>query len=760
MAYVETPFTNQTSQLYSLGWMCPRYDSADDHKIAWLTRSLAAGMTHLKGQVAYKDLDTAIAVISNQVRAASNRKLSMVQFNRLKRQIREIISTLTNLNPRWEYETYNEDLEEQAEILNKRRDNWWTTSFVDRRIKEALQWAVLGAGYLSPTWGKSPFGSEQADVTTRAFGMTQVLQDQPSRDGDLQRAYAVHIQDTMSIAAASAAFPEAASLGKIIPDRVMNSVAPGPMKLISTWAAPIFKYLGLGGGAVDSSMNDVNSPFPEVDVYYTYVADMSVNDSGALLHSEDISRGYAQSLTRGTMWEYGIPSLGTEIPDGTLTLAAAGSDYGPNGEMLGSGGQQLTPNTRPTTREDCLLYPLRRLIVWTNHCVLYDGPSPWWHGKVPLVKFTFDKWPWQSLGFNIVGENYSIQAAGDSLARGAVDSLELRLDPPLTFNENEYSRQAMEVLNTRVPGERLAQTGMINDPVKPLLDWQSYELPQQWLPVYEKFQSDMDYQIGVQDFTALAKLQQVPSAESIDRLLQAAGPLISDFARDMERSLTDLGYMFMWLILEFDTTARRLSTLGRDGVTKEDFDFKPGSLIPDQVPGLPEDAPLMRKGLLHGRQFVFNITPRSSFNVTDIQNKLFLLQLWRDPKNFPISPWDLAKAWNLPNFGEAPPETTNMVERYIAWQEMQMKYTVMLQAQAQAMMAQAQMQIMQSMGPEAMIQQGLAGMMQQGQQGGPPGAQNGTGRPEGRPPSGQAMPEIQQKADLSGTGPRSVVSES
>src|SRR5215510_4865589 len=164
----KTEFTNQTSQIYSLGWMAPRFDEDDAKKIAWMVRSVSAGNTYLQSQTAYKDLDTAVAVISNAIKdSLPSKKMSRVSFNRLKRQVREVISTLTNLNPRWDYETLNEDLDEQAEILNKRREHWWNTSFVDRVIKEALQWAILGAGYMHLVWGETPFGNGQPDVIPR-----------------------------------------------------------------------------------------------------------------------------------------------------------------------------------------------------------------------------------------------------------------------------------------------------------------------------------------------------------------------------------------------------------------------------------------------------------------------------------------------------------------------------------------------------------------------------------------------------------------
>ncbi len=40
----------------------------------------------------------------------------------------------------------------------------------------------------------------------------------------------------------------------------------------------------------------------------------------------------------------------------------------------------------------------------------------------------------------------------------------------------------------------------------------------------------------------LKELNQIPAAESVERLLQAAGPLATDYARIIEQAITSFGY--------------------------------------------------------------------------------------------------------------------------------------------------------------------------------------------------------------------------
>jgi hypothetical protein len=730
-------------------YTCPPFDYAESHKIAWLQRSVATGLEWLQSQAGGQDVEATVDLIVGRVQESFSQKLSRFQVKRLKRDLREVISTLTNLNPQANYTAAPEELQGQVKIFNKRQEYWWQTSFVDRALKKALQHGVCGAGYISLVWGKSPYGSEQNDVIPKVLGTFEFIPDQIARDHNPQTAYAGHILDAMPYNLARATFYGAAPF--LVPDRTLQpSTGANQRRTLPRWAGTLMNAIGWGG-ALQSTMTPLNS-FPEVDVYYTYVADDSINTSGREMHVDEVITSTEPNLrsSKGSTWEYTIPYEGQSIPTGRMIQAQDPMD--PQADSWG-----MIPETRPATREEARIYPLRRLVIWTSHKVIYDGPSFWWHGKIPVVKLSLEQWPWEYLGVNLVKDNISIERSINSIMRAVVDTLELSLNPPVKFKEKEHSKAQMEQLNLRIPGQKIRASGLIPNSIEPVLPYQHYQIQQAALPIVQTMKQDLDYQIGVQDLTSVAKLQQVPSAETVEKLLQAAGPLVQDYAREMERFLTELAMLFMWLVLQFDTMRRRLEILGANGLVKEDFDFDPAKLSPAEAPGVPFDAPVMRKGIAHGRRFGYSIVPRSVFRVTDVQNKLFYFQLWRDGR-FPISPWKLAKVWDIDNFGEAPHETE--IENWEAWMERQTKFQTLLQIQSQVLMAQAQMAMAKAMmlqggapqgpqGPGAGGPEGAAG------EGGNEGGEPPTGKREGRPPSGNEPPKLETKGDG-----RSTVSES
>lgn len=740
-AQFQSAFESEIPGYLGGSYVCPPAFTPESHKIAWLQRSVGTGTEWLKSQSAGLGYEETIALIANRVSNNMPNKLSRVKLNRLKRNLREIISTLTNLNPRWNYTASPPELQEQVKVLNQRLQSWWTTSFIDRSLKKALQHGICGAGYISPVWGKPAYGSEQPDVVPKVFGTFDFIPDQIPNDGDIQKAYAGHIRDTMPFNLACGNFPDSAPY--LTPDRNLRASQSTGGGLVARWAGTLMGVLGLGG--LQSPMTPMNS-CPEVDVYYSYIADDTINTSGETIPVSSLMTGSELRLLdpTGTTWDYTIPSIGSRIPTGSFHHDPSDPQADPETGMA--------PDTRPATREDARYYPLRRLIIWTSHKVLYDGPSFWWHGRIPIVKFVLDQWPFEYLGYNIAMEAITINEAINAITRGFIDCINLKLDPPVWHNEKEISRKAMETLNLRVPGTKVPKSGFITDPIASIHPYQHYEPSQQTLPMIQMLQQQMDYQNGVQDLSAVAKLQQVPSAETVDKLLQAAGPLVQDYAREMERSLTELAMLSMWCWLQFDTVRRRLEIIGPDGITKEDFDYDPGKLVPGDIPGIASDAPIMRKGLAHGRRFAFSIIPRSVFGVTDVQNKLFMFQLWRDGR-FPVDPWTLAKVWNLPNFGDPPHQ--NMIDNWEEWMRRQTQFQVLLKIQADQMMAQAQMQMM--------AQMAAAGIRPQpsSEGSGEPGSESESGEPgsnrgrEGRPPSGNEPPKIETKGDG-----RSTISES
>lgn len=707
MAYMESPERSN--------WRCPPKEADEKSKIGWISRAIGAGEAFLASQRASEDHDKALEIIAGKVSARPDR-VSQLHINRIKRQVREVVGTLANLRPMWGYKSDNKIYDRHAEILNKLILGWWHTQFVDRAIRESLQYAaVLGTGYLSVAWERDLWNAGRGDVALKSHGPRDVLPIHLGPDNDLQRAYAVVVRTEVPITQAHIMYPTMAH--RITEDREAPSIFQRAKETVSRFASPV---LGLSGP------QPVNpDTCPTVDIFNIYIIDHSINDSGADIHMGD----------PGTNWDYVVPYVGKKVPTG----------------MRNPDGTDILHTITP---EEAMLYPRRRLITCTRTCVIKDGPSPWWHGRVPLVQFRLDDWPWQFLGFSLVRDGASVQDSINSLMRSVVDAANVRLRPPYMYDRSMVGKGFVERFDPRQPGARVEVDSSIGvtDPVKPIFDPSQFDIPQIIPDFITTLEEKSDYMVGVADLTSLAKAQQTPSADSIEKLMELAGPLVTDMSRNMERSLRDLGEMFKSMVFQFYTAARKVQILGPDGLTEEDFDFEPDSMVPSHFPWQDPKGPTSPRHVRsqwHQNNFVFHVTPNSLHQITQMTRKLLFLQLQRS--GVPIDPWTLAEVFDIPNFGKPPDGANTVVERWEAWQRIYAQIQTSIQAQMQMQML-AQGPMGQALG---MAQAGM------GAEGGSPNDPNGGGGGNpgpGRDPSGQKPPHMEQKNDEN--GPRTTIAES
>lgn len=672
--------------------------TSDDTVQGWMRNAVQEGESFLKSQRAWSDLDRAYDIIAGPDDTERLPKgLSRCYVNRLKRQMREIVATESNLRPMWGFKSDNREYDDQCVVLNKLTNGWWHNTFADRAIRKGLQYAVgLGTGYVGPVWEKDFWCYGRGDIKLHTYGPRDVLPIQLPHDFDLQRAYAVIIRTEVPLAMAHAMYPEYADL--IQADRTRPGWFRRGMKKAQRFMSPV---LNLSDKDRDSEIN-----CPVVDVYNAYIMDLSLNNTGHRIPMGD----------PGTYWEYEVPSLGDDIPTGTYDSA---------GRML----------YRKATAEDSMMFPMRRLLT----CVgsqrmtrVKDGTSPWWHGKVPLVKFTVDDWPWEYLGFSAIRDGKSIQDSHSRLMRAVDDTANVRLRPPLKYDGNVVSKTLMDRINTRQPGQTVDVNMSMGEAIAPLMPPGYYEQPAWIRDHIQHLEVLMDYVMATPDLTAIAKARQLPSSDTIEKILEMAGPIAQDISRNMEEGLRDLGDMVKSLFFEFYTLPRKVQILGENGIVDQDYDFDPGNMIPAKS---AEEAATdyLRRARRHCNNFVFHVTPNSLHQITQMSRQLMLLQLQKT--GFPIDPWTLAESFDLPNFGPAPEGTKNMIERWVAWTKIKGEMMTEMQTEAQQAMQGAQMQ--------SQMQNAAAQVV-------------GASNPPGRPASGMESPQIQTKDQ----GTRSTVAQS
>ena len=628
MSQYECPpyINNQTGELTS-----------EKQKLDWLHASIDAGFSFLRHQRAWPDIDIGLDVINGDFFDAALSELSNVSTNRTKRQIREIVSSLGNMKIVPQHKTENKDFVGKIESLDKLWLGWWNETSADRSYRKFLQYAcACGTAYFVPRWDPNFHGIGKGDIRLDVFGPRQILPIQLPANHDLQQAYAVIIVKPTPLDLARRTWPEFAE--RIVADRE----APAGFRRLALkaqrYASYVMNRFGMG-----TFKEQEETPFPEVDIFECYIMDTSINTSGREIRMGD----------PGSSWEYTVPYLGQRLP------GSAPGDF------------------REATRQDCLMFPMRRCFVATNTCELSDGPSPFLHGKVPVIQGRVDDWPWNFLGYGMAREGAALEESNISMMRDIVDANRARLNPPFAYDSDRLTENAAAQVNPRLPGQtipfQLGGTGSVEQIFKLLVSERIYDVPVT-IPAFIKEQeARMDYQMGVTDIVAMTKAKQLPASDGLEKLIQATGPLAEDMSRGQEAVVMQLGPMITSLQFQFYSPAHVISLLGEDNAPSELFDREPGNLVPSHMPGEDKTKPSKYPNWIRyrwfGDEFTFQVTPYSLHKLNQNSRKMALF-LWQKA-GLPIDPWTMAEVNDIANIGPAPKGASTIIERWVAWMHLQ-----------------------------------------------------------------------------------------
>jgi hypothetical protein len=342
-----------------------------------------------------------------------------------------------------------------------------------------------------------------------------------------------------------------------------------------------------------------------------------------------------------------------------------------------------------------------------------------------------------------------IQVTINELERMAHQTARNRYNPSMLYNYRAVDRGKAKVFRTDVTGQRLGYNGAEgtgDNIMRPALPKEFYGIEDWYSNFMEKYlPGEMDYQMGVRQVANLAAMKATVKDDSLSSALENAGPVVKSIGRDMERAMRDLAEMFKYLVIQYKRTPQLLQVLGVDGITPENWDYEPGNLIPSHLPGENTSKPSIYPERVRAKWLAdhlpFFIAPNTLHEIVQMSQKMIYLQLWRGPKEFPIDPWTIAEVLRLGNFGAKPEGGSSMLERYIKWKELEMRFKMKMAAEAKILAR------------ELGLDDG--GMDGGGAGGGgtPKGGARGTG---GRAPSGQTVPQIVNKDG----GSRQTVKES
>lgn len=582
------------------------------------------GDAFVQSQPGYDLIDECIRTINGQALGPGTGSLSTISSNHFGKIATDLAASLTDIKPFWTYQTRNKLYEQQAQMFGYLSEHWWLNCNVYLRFMDAIKYAeIAGSGYTHHLY--DPL---KQDIEVIPENPKDVIPIRPASHYSLQDAFGVVIRRERPTQWLKARYPRVAS--RIRQDRDANFA-----KFQSTSRV----------GRLLTSMGMSQSPFwanlyskrpstdlaiPVTDVFYCYFADPIRNNTSS------------------------------DMPVG---------DFDENGEPKNNWSYFVKPKDP--------VFPRKRCIILTSSCVIYDGPSMYWHGQFPVDKLTLDPWPWTWLGKGLLWDILNMQRVLDSNYRGWDDHNLQVFQPGVTADKNSVSQPKLDRLNTRRAGWKIMRNPVagpgitINYP--PPLD--------PAVPLFiNELKSEMEYLSGVKDIVGqLSEAGQIPSSETIESMISKMTPANRGRSRVMEAFMRDFAMKAASNFMQFYTLPMRLAILGPNGQTYQDYDYDPATVVPDFLgdeldtqTGLPHAGyakrgprPRAERAVEFLKYFTFHIAPGSLLNSAQLEQKMMYLQLARMGY---IDIWTLADKLGIEGFG-VPPEG-NVIDRLAKQQEL------------------------------------------------------------------------------------------
>jgi hypothetical protein len=285
------------------------------------------------------------------------------------------------------------------------------------------------------------------------------------------------------------------------------------------------------------------------------------------------------------------------------------------------------------------LYPRKRLIIFGGRRRLYDGPSPFWHGLYPFAALRLNPIPWSFWGLSQYRDLLPINNAINEIVAGVLDMVKRALNPQAITKTGAIPSASWKEFFSDMPGAKLYMGPMANvatdlrymDP--PDIPAYVFQLLLQYLiPEFDRMSNAVDV-------NALSKKKQVPSGETLDQMRDSLNTSLRLEERYVEVFIRDVGTQALSNVFQFYTTQQRMKQYGADGVTLADFDYDPGSLVPNyQLPKWD-----------HWKNFGMRIKSGSIHGGSRDREKMFAMQLYARGA-LPLK--ELYRVLELPNADE------------------------------------------------------------------------------------------------------------
>lgn len=281
---------------------------------------------------------------------------------------------------------------------------------------------------------------------------------------------------------------------------------------------------------------------------------------------------YDSGLFRSVEWqEYYVDDLSRNESNRTIIMR---DPYTP---MSGPGAHNWWYKVEPGER----LYPRKRLIIFAGSQVVYDGPSPFWHGLYPFACLRLNPVYWSFWGLSKYRDLIPINSAMNEIVCGVLDLVKKALNPTVIGKGTSISPAAWNQFFPDAPRQKLYLTGQSANPASDIRYVEAPQLPQYVFQVLAEYLGpEFDKQAGIMDIAAMGKKLQVPGGDTLEQMRDAVQTSLRFEGRFMEMFLHDAGIQAISNILQFYDQPSRMRLIGPDGVSLDDFLYDPTDMIP------------------------------------------------------------------------------------------------------------------------------------------------------------------------------------
>lgn len=704
-------------------------DHGDSRVVGWMREAVTEGDRLNRADPSYDRMDLGMNyVVGNQLPVgdgATSRPgyLPNLTINESRRVTQAHVSALTDFGAVIAYKSLNPAYQLQADLLNKLTVAWWVRTMSDIALGDCVKYTLAaGTGDLVVDWNPYAYGAMGGDLTLSPRDARDTLPIRPAiHNRSLQAWDGLVLRESHTVNVMKGMYPEYANHFKPTSDSLLSTLMGRMKQVAARLLSPGADTLsGLNQAPMASKVRS-----GEIILYRTYLVDRTRN-----LTTKPIPMGRP-----GASWAY---------------VVAPGDP----------------------------LYPYKRCILSTPEKVLYDGPSPYWHGMYPVNRLMLWSVPWQFLGISLIGDLLPIQDAINAFSQDVVLGLQKWLNPAVQYNRGVVSESFMRTFDPRRPGQKVK---LLQDAMREgfkILDGPPAQVLQLAMQMVATLLNKFDDLSGTPNLQELLQLRQLPGADTIQRYWEALTPELRQEGRQIEAFLRDVAEQAKVLRFQYEDQKRRVTTLGDAGVLLEDFDFDPevmvpamtatqpdGSPTPGYRPELDASLPRDQRAKAFHPSIVFTIAPNSILAMNATEKKMIALQNFRMGV---LDFWTYHEVMETPNVGAPPPIPLPPLVP-LTQDQMAQIAQALAQPNGMQMLSAAGFvidpmsgQVLQVRAPltitERLIAQSQLGLgIQAGPAAGngPPGHAAGgggggggrSGGGPGRPASGQAPPKMEAKSD-------------